>query len=118
MAPSHFGNSNPFSCNNSLDSKFGQKLLLKPSKLGSNSGTQPAKSNFALNPSRLNPFAKTPTNEDISARDSDKPNKNTNSAINGDTPKFVPLLHTESKNSEIIVKPVTTVIPKTQVCLK
>ncbi|KAK9687607.1 RanBP1 domain [Popillia japonica] len=112
LAPSQFSASNPFS-NNTLENKFGQKPLLKPSKLGANSGTQFGKTSFTLNPSRLNPLAKTPIEEDNSDRESDK-NKNSNSVANGETLKFVPLLHSESKSSEIIVKPVTSVLPTTQ----
>lgn len=114
LAPSQFSGCNPFSSNNMLESKFGQKPLLKPSKLGANSGTQFGKTSFTLNPSRLNPLAKTPVEEDNSDRESDK-NKNSSSVANGETLKFVPLLHSENKSSEIIVKPVTSVLPATQV---
>ncbi|KAK9687587.1 hypothetical protein QE152_g36134 [Popillia japonica] len=112
LAPSQFSASNPFS-NNTLESKFGQKPLLKSFKLGANSGTQFGKTSFTLNPSRLNPLAKTPVEEDNSGRESDK-NKNSNNVANGETLKFVPLLRSESKSSEIIVKPVKSVLPTTQ----
>lgn len=114
LAPSQFGSSNPFSSSNPLDNKFGQKPLLKPPKLGTNSASQPNKSNFTLNPSRLNPFARTSADDDTSDRDSDK-HKNSSSVANGETPKFVPLLHVENKNSEVLIKPVTAVLPTAQV---
>lgn len=114
LTPSQIDECNPFSANNSLDSKFGQKLFLKPSKLGSNALTPLGKNSFTLNPSKLNPFMKTHTEGDSSDCDSDK-HKNSSSVSNGETPKFVPLLQAENKNSEIIVKPVTAVLPTTQV---
>ncbi|GJQ75770.1 hypothetical protein Trydic_g17841 [Trypoxylus dichotomus] len=113
LAPSQLGSFNPFSSNNSLDSKFGQKPLLKPSKLGANTSMQLGKNSFTLNPSRLNPFAKMAVEEENSDRESDN-HKNNSSVVNGEAPKFVPLLHTETKNSEIIVKPVTSVLPTIQ----
>lgn len=92
LGASRLGNVNPFNTHSNTNSP-----ILRPPQLtsASNSANLNNRSNFLLNPSRLNPFVKV-SKEDAS--DEESKVKNNVSHTNGDTAlKFVPLLNTDTK---------------------
>lgn len=72
--------------------------ILKPPQLSLNNSKNSTGKSFVLNPSRLNPFAATNQSE----AESNEDKKNT--LVNGETPKFVPLINSEAKNSQSSTK--------------
>ncbi|KAH0814533.1 hypothetical protein GEV33_008257 [Tenebrio molitor] len=88
---------NPFA---SSQNKFARPGILKPPQLSLNNANNSSKPNFVLNPSRLNPFAKSASNEN--SKEESKANQ-----VNGETPKFVPLIQSEPKTNST-QQPVTT----------
>ncbi|XP_044263336.1 ran-binding protein 3 isoform X2 [Tribolium madens] len=87
---------NPFA---SSQNKLVTRGILKPPQLSLNNANNSAKPSVVLNPSRLNPFAKPSSNEN-----SKEENKTVQ--LNGETPKFVPLVQTEPKTNS--TQPVVT----------
>ncbi|RZC40394.1 ran-binding protein 3, partial [Asbolus verrucosus] len=91
---------NPFACS---QNKFITRGILKPPQLSLNNANNSSKPSFILNPSRLNPFART-ISSDIS-----KDKEDTKSTqVNGETPKFVPLIQTETKTNNSQASVTTT----------
>ncbi|XP_008198201.1 ran-binding protein 3 isoform X2 [Tribolium castaneum] len=86
---------NPFATS---QNKLATRGILKPPQLSLNNANNSAKPAVILNPSRLNPFAK-PTND--GAKEESKTVQ-----LNGETPKFVPLVQTEPKTNS--TQPVVT----------
>lgn len=106
LAASRLSQSNPFG---SISNSNKNKSVLRPSILTTNVNNASTRTTFALNPSKLNTFAKTSVEEtkdncDIN-KDANVEQKNTS---NGDSLKFVPLTQAESKTSESVPKTVVT----------
>nr|XP_023014009.1 ran-binding protein 3 [Leptinotarsa decemlineata] len=91
---------NPFASSQNRISKG----ILKPPQFNLNSSTGPSSKPFVLKPSQLNPLAKRSDNSDkINSDKSDNSDKN--NQVNGETPKFVPLIVPESKIQQQTVIP-------------
>lgn len=87
---------NPFASSISAQSRIGRGIL-KPPQLNVNSVTSNNKA-FVLKPSQLNPLAKhTDTSDKTNGENSDK----IQNVVNGEAPKFVPLIVGDNKKSEI-----------------
>lgn len=102
LTASRLSQTNPFASKSNVSTN---KSVLRPSILTSNvnSTTKPT---FALNPSRLNPFVKGSNDDGKDNCDNTKVEQKSTS--NGDSLKFVPLIQTDNKVNENIVKPVTS----------
>lgn len=100
-------NNNPFTMKSStLNSSKLSSVVLRPSQLDSKIENKPenSKNIFSLNPSRLNPFGRTESNEENSIAEKNintesSEAKNGTSSSNSETPKFVPLVVTDSSKS-------------------
>ncbi|XP_063921719.1 ran-binding protein 3 [Zophobas morio] len=86
---------NPFA---SSQNKFATRGILKPPQLSLNN-TNNSKPAFVLNPSRLNPVAAPPKENSKDVK---------SNQINGETPKFVPLIQSEPKTSVAVTTAGTT----------
>ncbi|XP_018334268.1 ran-binding protein 3 isoform X1 [Agrilus planipennis] len=77
--------------------------VLKPSFMASGSGNNLLnKSAFALNPSKLNPFAKVPTEDDTCNKSSGRNEEGENDkVINGSAAKFIPLQRNKNKQLQV-----------------
>lgn len=114
LGASRLGNISPLTVHSSSSSG----PILRPSQFSfgnsnnSNSNSN-VRSHFSLNPSRLNLSSKTPT-EEKNDTNSDEKTENKIAHTNGETPKFVPLLQTESKLPTVTpAKPSTSTVPVT-----
>lgn len=105
LTSSRLTQSNPFG---SISNLSKNKSVLRPSILTTNVNNTTTRTTFALNPSRLNPFA----NAMEETKDNCDNNKDTNAeqknTSNGDSLKFVPLTQAESKANENVAKTVAT----------
>lgn len=106
LTPSKLVQSNPFAAKSNMPFS---KSVLRPSQLSAN--TNSSKTLFTLNPSRLNPFAKNQQEETSNCENNMKSDQ-VNS--NSDTLKFVPLIQTNNKVNENLVKSVTSNIQTLQ----
>lgn len=88
--PATVSSSNPFATPPPKSSSG----ILKPPQLNVNNTNSAAKPSFVLTPSRLNPFA---------GRSNANDNLVKPSQTNGETPKFVPLIQSETKTNSTVV---------------
>ncbi|XP_018572558.1 ran-binding protein 3 isoform X2 [Anoplophora glabripennis] len=85
---------NPFA---SSQNKFTRGILKPPQLSLNNSVTTPSNKSFVLKPSQLNPFvAKSDSSDKSNSEKTDCGDKKLNQ-VNGETPKFVPLIVPENK---------------------
>lgn len=85
---------NPFA---SSQNKFARGILKPPQLSLNNSVTTPSNKSFVLKPSQLNPFVtKSDSSDKSSSEKTDCGDKKLNQ-VNGETPKFVPLIVPENK---------------------
>lgn len=93
--------SNPFTLTQAKISRG----ILKPPQLNVNNVSASSNKPFVLKPSQLNPFGKgSDTSDKTNGENGDK----TQNIVNGEAPKFVPLVVSESKKSEISPSTSTT----------
>lgn len=91
LRPSSFNSSNTFSSQNRIS-----KGILKPPQLNVNNMTSNTRP-FILKPSQLNPFSNKTEDSDKKSVSPENGEKNNQSMANGELPKFVPLVGTETK---------------------